>query len=87
VGAATDGSGNYLVAFGNLFLDAEVEVGRNGCLLGYLSLVALYTDFFPCKRVAGYEVGSQQLVGYVHVLPVIEYFDKAAHHGLVVLLR
>jgi hypothetical protein len=67
VGAAADVSGDYLLAFGDLFLDCEVEVGRNGCLLGYLSLVALYTGFFPCKRVAGYEVGRQQFVGYVQV--------------------
>jgi hypothetical protein len=58
VGAATDVSGNYLLAFGKLFLDAEVEVTRSGCLLGYLSLVALYAGFFPCKGVADTKSGA-----------------------------
>ena len=65
MGTATDESGDYLVAFGDLLLDAKVEVGRGGCLLGYRSLEVLSTDLFPRKRVAGYEVGSQQFIGYV----------------------
>jgi hypothetical protein len=30
VGTATDESGNHLLAFGDLLLDAEVQVGRRG---------------------------------------------------------
>jgi hypothetical protein len=43
----------------------------------------LSTSFFPCKGVAGYEVGSKQFVGHVHVPPVVDFFDKAAHQGFV----
>jgi hypothetical protein len=85
VGAATDGSGNYFVALGDLLLDAEVEIGRSGCLLGYLSLEVLSTGFFSCKGVTGYEVRSEQFVGYVHVPPVVDFFVKAAHQGFVIL--
>src|SRR5215211_4988806 len=52
----------YLVAFGDLLLDAEVEVGRRGCLLSYRSLVTFYADFFPSTKVVAYEGRSQQFV-------------------------
>jgi len=65
VGTAADASCYYLVAFGDLLLDAEVEVGRSGSQLSYRSLVTFFADFFPCKEVMVHEGRSQQFVSYV----------------------
>jgi hypothetical protein len=46
VGTAIDVSGDYLAAFGDLLLDADVEVGRSGVLFSYRSLVVLCATFF-----------------------------------------
>jgi len=51
VGTATDASRYYLVAFGDLLLDAEAKVGRSGSQLGYRVLVVFYADLFPCTEV------------------------------------
>jgi hypothetical protein len=53
--------------------------------VGYRSHIVLYTGFFPCKRGAGYEVGSQRFVGYVQVPSVVDFFHKTADQGLVFL--
>jgi hypothetical protein len=62
VGNAIDVSGDYLVTFGDLLLDADVEIGRSGYLFNYRSLVVLCATLFPCKRVMNYEVGSQEFI-------------------------
>jgi hypothetical protein len=85
VSTASDDTADHLVAFGDLLLDTDVEVGRRGVLLGYRSLEAFSTGIFPWRHAVIYVVGSQQFVGYVQVRSVENFFVKAAHQCLVVL--
>jgi hypothetical protein len=59
--------GYYLVAFGDLLLDVEVQVGRSGSQPGYKFLEALYglgalIGGFPRSRSVVYDVGRKQFV-------------------------
>jgi hypothetical protein len=64
VATAIDEPSNYLHASCDLLLDAEVQVGRRGWLLGYPSLVVRsYAGILPWKLPG--EVGSQQFASYV----------------------
>jgi hypothetical protein len=70
---ASDNPGDHLVAFGDLLLDADVEVRRSGSLLGYRSLEAFSTGVFPRRHSVIYVVGSQQLVGFIQVPSIVDF--------------
>jgi hypothetical protein len=74
VGTAKGSSGNYLVAFGYLFLNTEVVVGKRSSQVGYPSLQVLYVGYFPWNQVVVYEVGSQQLVSHFQIALVDGFF-------------
>jgi hypothetical protein len=84
VGTAIDVSGDYLVTFGDLLLDADVEIGRSGYLFNYRSLVVLCVTLFPCKRVMNYEVGSQEFIHGGHVALTLDLLEEFTHQGFII---
>lgn len=75
---------HYLVPFGDLILNGEMEIGEGGADRSDVSLFAMKAGRLAVRGTVVDIVGGDQLVRYGHVALVVALFKPTADEGLVV---